>query len=125
VGELKDEARLADVCQAVKEKLGIAHSLAAVGDPGRMVRRIGICTGAGGDMMEDALRNGCSLYITGDVRHHEAMFALQSGLCLIDAGHYATERIFAANFAGKLKAAVGDIVEVLESRAGSEPFTYL
>jgi putative NIF3 family GTP cyclohydrolase 1 type 2 len=31
------------------------------------------------------------VYITGDLRHHVTLDALEQGLALIDAGHHATE----------------------------------
>jgi dinuclear metal center YbgI/SA1388 family protein len=125
IGDLRPEARLAEVCRLLKEKLGLAHALPAVGDPECLVGKVGLCTGGGGDLIEDALRNGCSLFITGDIRHHEALLAAENGLCLIDAGHFATEWIFVKNFAEKLKSAAGDVLEVVESRAGRDPFVYL
>jgi dinuclear metal center YbgI/SA1388 family protein len=125
IGDLRPEARLAEVCHLLKEKLGLAHALPAVGDPKSLVSKVGLCTGGGGELIEDAQRNGCSLFITGDLRHHEAILAAESGLCLINAGHFATEWIFVKNFAEKLRTAVGDVLEVVESRTGRDPFVYL
>ena len=72
--------------------------------------------------MEAAIRNGCDLFIKGDIRHHEAQLARESGICLIDAGHYGTERIFAENFANRLKKNVGSKVDIIESQINVNPF---
>jgi dinuclear metal center YbgI/SA1388 family protein len=121
IGDLQTEMSLAEACLLLKERLNIQHELPVAGDPQRRVLKVGLCTGGGGSMIEAALRNGCSLFITGDVRHDEALLALESGLCLIDAGHFGTEWIFVKNFAEKLRTAVGDVVEIIESRCGRDP----
>lgn len=46
--------------------------------------------------MPEALQAGAEVMITGDVKHHEAMDALEQGLCIIDAGHFGLENIFSA-----------------------------
>ncbi|MDR1135674.1 MAG: Nif3-like dinuclear metal center hexameric protein [Clostridiales Family XIII bacterium] len=124
-GYLNGQKRLAEVCELIKVKLGIDHPIPVVGDPNALIEKIGLCTGGGGDMLKDAVENECSLFITGDIRHHEALLAAESGLCLIDAGHYHTERIFAENFAEKLRTSAGDLVEIIESRAMAPVLLYL
>ena len=68
------------------------------------------------------IKNSCDLFITGDVKHHEAQIAKEMGLCVIDAGHFGTENIFVENFAEKLKKATRDAVEVLEAKSIVNPF---
>jgi len=63
-----------------------------IGDPAKQVYRVALCTGAGGDLWEDALHAGADLFLTGEVKHHQALLARQHGLAVIDAGHFATER---------------------------------
>jgi dinuclear metal center YbgI/SA1388 family protein len=125
IGDLRRELRLAEVCDLLRERLGAERRLPAVGDPDARISRVGLCTGGGGDQIEAFAENGCSLYITGDVRHHEAVLAAERGICLIDAGHFDTEWIFVRNFTEKLKVAAGDLVEVYESKCGCNPFVYI
>jgi dinuclear metal center YbgI/SA1388 family protein len=125
IGNLKREMRLAEVCELLRERLHIERRLPVVGDPSTRVLKVGLCTGGGGEQIEAFAENGCSLYITGDVRHHEALLAAEKGICLIDAGHFDTEWIFVRNFAEKLKTAVGDVAEVYESKHCKGPFSYL
>ena len=56
----------------------------------RAIRRVGLCTGAGGEFAA-ALSGQVDAFITGEVRHHEWLQAAQDGITLIEAGHYATE----------------------------------
>ncbi|MDR2088471.1 MAG: Nif3-like dinuclear metal center hexameric protein [Clostridiales Family XIII bacterium] len=125
IGNLKREMRLAEVCDLLRERLCIDRRLPAVGDPSARILKVGLCAGGGGEQIEAFAANGCSLYITGDVRHHEALLAAEKGICLIDAGHFDTEWLFVRNFAEKLRTAVGDVAEVYESKHGKGPFIYL
>ena len=68
------------------------------------------------------LRNRCDLYISGDIKYHEAQTAKEMGLCIIDAGHYGTEKIFVENFAAKLRKAVREKIEIFESKVNVNPF---
>jgi dinuclear metal center YbgI/SA1388 family protein len=62
------------------------------GGPDRPAR-IGIITGAAGNMVAEARAAGLDTYITGEGPHHTYFDAMEWGLNLIYAGHYATETL--------------------------------
>jgi dinuclear metal center YbgI/SA1388 family protein len=66
------------------------------GDDQPSIRRIGVCAGAGGSFL-GALKN-VDLYITGEMRHHDMLTAVDRGIHLLLAGHTQTERPFLARF---------------------------
>lgn len=108
----------------VKDKLHVDH-LRYVGDPQRRVRKAAICTGAGADVMKAAVKKGCDVLITGDLKYHEAQSALQMNLCVIDAGHYETEQIYVKRLSEKLKMAIEKKeydVAIIESTKEENPF---
>jgi dinuclear metal center YbgI/SA1388 family protein len=55
--------------------------------------RIGIITGAAGNMIGEARAAGLDTFITGEGPHHTYFDAMEWGLNLIYAGHYATETL--------------------------------
>ncbi len=55
--------------------------------------RVAVCGGAGGEFWKTALAAGADVYLTGEIRYHEALEAAQSGLCVLEAGHGPTERV--------------------------------
>jgi dinuclear metal center YbgI/SA1388 family protein len=55
--------------------------------------RIGIITGAAGNMVAQARDAGIDTFITGEGPHHTYFDAMEWGLNLIYAGHYATETL--------------------------------
>lgn len=63
-------------------------------DAGKPIRKVGICSGAGGSLLERAVDMGCDAFITGDVKHSLWIDAKNMGITLIDAGHFHTEIIF-------------------------------
>ena len=76
--------------------------LTFLGDHARTVRTVALCTGAGSEFLPHAVRQQADLYLTGEVKHHHALLARQSGIALIDAGHFASERPAAQLFADYL-----------------------
>jgi dinuclear metal center YbgI/SA1388 family protein len=55
--------------------------------------RVGIITGAAGDMVRQARDAGIDTFVTGEGPHHSYFDAMEGGLNLIYAGHYATETL--------------------------------
>ncbi|ORU00424.1 hypothetical protein D081_0947 [Anaerovibrio sp. JC8] len=56
-----------------------------------MVRKVALCSGAGSDLISKAVFKGADVYVTGDLKYHEAQQAFKQGINIIDAGHFATE----------------------------------
>ncbi len=107
----------------LQKTLNLNNPPRLVGNPRKMIQSVALCTGAGGrEEMDAALFNGCDLFLTGDLRHHDALDALELGLCLADAGHYGTEAIFIENIAPRLRELTEGKVEILESQVNGDPF---
>jgi dinuclear metal center YbgI/SA1388 family protein len=90
VGRLPEPTSLAEVAQRIREQLPAPH-LRFAGDPQRRVSSVACVGGAGDGLIPAALGAGVDVYVTGDLRHHVTLDALEQGLALIDAGHHATE----------------------------------
>lgn len=56
------------------------------------IKRIGVCAGAGGSFLKSL--HDVDLYITGEMRHHDMLAAVDRGINLLLAGHTQTERPF-------------------------------
>lgn len=90
VGELDRATPLSEVAERVREHLPAPH-LRYAGDPDREIRRVAAVGGSGDSLIPSALGAGADVLITGDLKHHVTLDALEMGLALIDAGHHATE----------------------------------
>lgn len=123
LGSFDNPISLSEAANLVENVLDLTEPPKIVGSHSATVSTVAVCTGAGGnDAIDAAIFNGCDLFITGDVRHHQAQKAREMGLNIIDAGHYGTEYIFIKNFADKLRKAVQNRVEILESNVIVNPF---
>lgn len=102
IAELPEAVEFGEFLSRVKLALG-ANGLRYVG-PGRPVKRIGLCGGAGAGDMYLALERGCDTYVTADVKHHEFIAANELGINLVDGGHFPTENVVVPVLAGWLRA---------------------
>lgn len=95
VGMLAKSVDLKDFANFVKTTLSL-ETIRFYGDKNRIVKRIGVCSGGGSNSVyfQYAKDKACDVYLTGDIKHHDALCAIDLGLCLIDMTHYASEIIF-------------------------------
>ncbi|MBE5785783.1 MAG: Nif3-like dinuclear metal center hexameric protein [Clostridiales bacterium] len=84
-------ATLGAYAEFVSKTLGTAVRM--TGSPNSPVSHIAMVGGGGGDMFRQACDAGADLYITGEVKHHQALDARFLGLNMLEAGHYETEKI--------------------------------
>ncbi len=64
---------------------------------------IGVVPGAGFSMFPKAVEQGCSMFITGEARHHDQLAAHAQGCDVVLAGHSQTERGFLPHLARLLQ----------------------
>ncbi len=79
------------------------------GDPGAPVSRVAMLGGAGGSAYAEAYAAGADTYITGEVKHHQAIESRCLGLNIIEAGHYETERIVLLPLIRRLQELANDV----------------
>jgi dinuclear metal center YbgI/SA1388 family protein len=126
VGLIK-ECTLREFSQVVQEKLAV-RSLRVSGNDNADIRKVAVCGGSGGDLVQAALFAGADVLVTGDVRYHEAREAHDSGLALIDAGHDATEKVIIPVLRDSLLAKIresGQTAEVIASTVETSPWRML
>lgn len=104
LGRLNKACTLFEFTEFVKEKLAV-DIIRYVGYENSEITTVALCGGAASsvDMFDIASEKGADVYLTGDIRYHDAMYAKGLELNLIDASHYATEHY-----------AMGDLKEYLE-----------
>lgn len=83
---------LSSFIEDIKEALHI-EDLILYGEIERDVKSVAVCGGSGSDFIKDASLAGADVYITGDIKYHEAQYAHERGLSLIDVGHFHSEKV--------------------------------
>jgi dinuclear metal center YbgI/SA1388 family protein len=107
VGDLPSPMPLRALAARLRDGLP-APGLRYAGQPDRIVRRVAAVGGAGDGHIGTALGAGADVYVTGDLRHHVTLDALEQGLALVDAGHHAVEVAAMPHWIERLTAAAGD-----------------
>jgi len=101
IGQLNNEHNIDELVEIVKEKLEINRLRVAAGVDGPL-QVAAVVGGSGGGYVAQARARGAQVMISGDFSYHQAREAESLGICLIDAGHYATEKPILFELASRL-----------------------
>ncbi|KAL4944822.1 hypothetical protein BDV06DRAFT_68607 [Aspergillus oleicola] len=84
------------------------------------IRTVGVCPGSGSSVLMKGVKEIPDLLLTGEMSHHETLFAIESGKCVIALSHSNTERGYLkAVMQGKLEGALKKEWERLRSEGKS------
>jgi dinuclear metal center YbgI/SA1388 family protein len=103
VGKLPVPVSLSALARSVQRALS-AGAVQIIGDPQRVVERLAVVCGAGGEFHADVQRAGADVLLTGELRFHDGLAAKAEGLAVVLAGHYASERFGIEELAARLQA---------------------
>ena len=107
----------------VKEKLELPFVRFA-GDPEKKIKRFAVVNGSGNHFSSTAKFAGADLLITGDLSYHEILDAVEMEMCIIDAGHYGTEKMMMKSVAAYLNRRCAELdytVELILSETNTDP----
>lgn len=90
----KELKRRDELVSILAQLLGIpAGDIKLIAGGPDSIRKIGVITGGAGSAISQAHAAGCDTYITGEGAHHTYFEAMELGVNVVYAGHYATETI--------------------------------
>ncbi len=89
------------VMQKIKRLLN-RSVLPYAGDADTMVSKVALLGGGGAGFMKQAKEAGAQLYLTGDLKYHDAQEAIKLGLVVADGGHFGTESPVVADICQRL-----------------------
>lgn len=117
---------LADLAARLRAHLGRARIKLALpeGAADEPITHIGVCPGAGAGLAELAAREGCSAFVTGEMKHHEVLACLERGTSVLLAGHTNTERGYLPRLAERLAELV-PAFDVRIAQHDRDPLTVL
>ncbi|MDR1184232.1 MAG: Nif3-like dinuclear metal center hexameric protein, partial [Coriobacteriales bacterium] len=61
------------------------------GDPAKPIFTVAVCSGGAGEVVPDVVRAGVDCFVTGELRHHEAVWLADENIALIELGHDVSE----------------------------------
>ena len=89
IGILPQPTAFSDFAAFCESKLGTKGRFS--GNADRLIRTIAVIGGSGGPDVEFVAKAGCDAFVTGEMKHSQALLAQQVGLNCCVLGHYETE----------------------------------
>lgn len=122
VGCLQEVITVHKYAEKIRDILEI-ENVYVFGDVNKKVEKVVTCAGAGGDFVQQAVDAGADVFVTGEIKYHESLLALELGLPVIALGHYETEVPAMEKLVERLQTKFNTLqykVEVLSSSARHE-----
>lgn len=89
-----------ELCVSVKDKFKLETLRVVKARKNERIGRLALCTGSGGDLIGEVRAD---VFLTGDIKYHQALEAAHNNLNLIDIGHFESERYFGESLAKYLQ----------------------
>ncbi len=142
VGELAETTTLTRFAELVAGALpATVGGVRVSGDPSRAVRRVAVLGGSGSSLIGAARAAGADVFVTADLKHHNAVEAVTQRvdalpatsaggssaagpMALIDVAHWASETPWLHLLARRLRAEFAATVEVAVSDVVTDPWAW-
>jgi dinuclear metal center YbgI/SA1388 family protein len=124
IGSLESQISLEKLGHQIKKSLNLPY-LRVIGDMDLPVTTIAICTGSGGGLLDVFFKSGAEVYITGDIKYHEARQVEACEKGLIDVGHFGSEHMAIELLSEKLRVAAqeaGFPIKIKKYQKEKDPF---
>jgi dinuclear metal center YbgI/SA1388 family protein len=122
MGRLERPAPVRQVLARIKKATG-AKAAGIIGSQDRTVNRAAVCAGACGKILQRVCASDCDLYLTGELKHHEALAAQEAGLTVVCLSHTVSERFSLAKLVRELKKALPRVT-IRQSAKDADPFEW-
>ncbi len=108
IGSLSREVSLSELVTSISDELRI-RGVRYVGNDECRISQVAFCTGSGMSVLEDGVYEEADVFITGDLKYHDAMDAHEKGQVVIDATHFGTEVMAADLLQRLLSGCIADV----------------
>ncbi len=89
VGEIQPMPVI-EFLKLIKEKFNVKALKYSALSPQNVIKKVAICGGSGASLINDAIRSGADIYITGDIKYHD-ITSYSDKILIADIGHYESE----------------------------------
>lgn len=120
VGYLKEEKIASILIEEIKNKLNI-DKVRFIGDINKNISKVAVLNGSGADFIKKAYDNNVDIFITGDIKYHDAQSALDLSMPVLDIGHFESEIIF-IDFIHELLSKEFKDINIKKSKEYTNPF---
>ncbi len=85
------------------------------------VKRVAVSSGGGGEGVELYEKYGFDAFVTGELKHHQYLYAMEHGIAAFDVGHFSSEDVIVPKLYKTLSSRFKDC-EWLKSKASTCPY---
>ncbi len=127
LGRLDPPRTVTHLAREIKRQLGLTHVKVA-GQAEKVVGKVAVCSGSGGGLLADFLASEAEVFVSGDLRYHDARAVEDAGRALIDIGHFGSEHLMVDALFHKLEQVVtnaGWKVQIAPCRLERDPFALI
>lgn len=124
IGRLAEPVALGELALRIKKRLHL-QAVKVAGNPEQVVDQVAVCSGSGASLATLFLKTPAQVYVSGDLRYHDARMVEENGRALIDVGHFPSEHLVLDPLAGRLREVarkMGWPVSVEACRLEHDPF---
>jgi len=122
IGRLNKPTRLSKITERIKKYTG-AKAFGIVGKENKLVRKAAVCAGSCGKLINLVIAQKCDLYLTGELKHHQALAAQEAGLTCVCLSHTISERFILKKLAKQLQK-LAKQVTIKISKKDADPFKW-
>jgi len=114
--------QVSKIVERFKKHTG-AQAMGIVGDEKRLVKTAAVCAGSCGKIINSVIAAKADLYVTGELKHHQALAAQEAGLTCICLSHSVSERFILRKLAKQLQERLRNVT-IRISKKDADPFTW-
>ena len=120
VGALVKPMSLSEFIALVKNNLEV-EKIRLIGTTEKEIKKVAVFCGSFDEDYESVLKSKVDILLTSDIKYHAAVDMRALGMCVIDAGHFNTEKIMVPNLIKLIQKEFPQI-EVIGSLVEEDPF---
>jgi dinuclear metal center YbgI/SA1388 family protein len=120
IGAFDAPSPLTEILGRLKRELQI-ESLLVAGPDNASIKTAAVCAGACGEFLDDAIAQRADLFVTGELRHHDAIKANRAGMTVVCTLHSNSERAVLRRLKSRLEPRCPGL-EFLLSQTDRDPF---
>ncbi len=122
IGKLAQPLRIEQIINRIKKHTG-AKAVGLIGNEKRLVKTAAVCAGSCGKIINSVIAAKADLYLTGELKHHQALAAQEAGLTCICLSHTVSERFILKKFAKQLQKQLNSVT-IRISKKDADPFKW-
>jgi len=122
IGKLAKPTQISKIIERIKKHTR-AKAVGIVGNERKVVKTAAVCAGSCSKIINSVIAAKADLYLTGELKHHQALAAQEAHLTCICLGHTVSERFILKKFAKQLQNQINDVT-IKISKKDADPFKW-